>query len=156
MDFIKSMKWIHFPAIQILKIYPNSEMYHLAVANGVSRAAIAASVDLAYHEVPETLPFSKAFTREYQARVMEEYILDKERLLHVLPYQMQTLTEDELVQKYNSYLPMEINCFTDILQLADTSLARLGETRLLPAGYMTAPDFTQKMAKYFPAQEKDP
>jgi radical SAM superfamily enzyme YgiQ (UPF0313 family) len=155
MDFLKACKWIHFPAIQVLKIYPNSDMYQLAVANGVSEAAINASVDLAYHEIPETLPFSKAFTREYQARIMDEYILSRERLLHVLPYQMKALTEDELVQKYDSYLPMSINSFSDILRLSNISQKELGGTGLLPANYMAAPGFSEKMRTYFPPQSKE-
>ena len=48
-----------------------------------------------------------------------EYFLKKERLLNVLPYQMKVLTEDELVQKYNSYLPIDIKTFDDLLKFTN-------------------------------------
>ena len=83
-------------------------MCRLALANGVSMKSIESSVNLAYHELPETLPFSKEFTRLYQARFMNEYMQSKERLLHLLPYQVKTLGQEELIEKYDSYFPQEI------------------------------------------------
>ncbi|MCP4216936.1 MAG: AMP-binding protein, partial [bacterium] len=36
LDFIKSFKWLHFPYVHILKIYPNTDMATLAIENGIS------------------------------------------------------------------------------------------------------------------------
>jgi tRNA A37 methylthiotransferase MiaB len=65
MEFLESLKWVHFPNLHILKIYPNTDMFKLALDNGISEALIQRSANLAYHELPETLPFSKHFVREY-------------------------------------------------------------------------------------------
>ncbi len=114
-SMLKSFKWVHFPNLNILKIYPDTEISKLALENGVSAERIRRSSNLAFHEIPDTLPFSKQFAREYQTRYMSEYFLDKERILKVLPHQMKILNEEELVKKYDSYLPTGINCFNDIL-----------------------------------------
>ncbi|HLP62306.1 MAG TPA: condensation domain-containing protein, partial [Candidatus Deferrimicrobium sp.] len=153
-EFLKDLKWVHFPNLNILKIYPNTEMYRLARENGIGENVIQRSVNLAYHELPDTLPFSKAFVKEYQTRFMNEYLLSKERLLHVLPYQMKTLTGDELVQKYNSYLPVDIKSFADIIECAGITREELGDIELLPADHMAAPDFGEKTGRHFPAKER--
>lgn len=118
LSFIKDIKWIHFPYIHILKIFPNTEMEEFALEHGVSKQDIMASKDRAFHELPETLPFPKSFTRKYQANFMNDYFLNKERLKHVLPVQMQVLSEDALAQKYNAYLPVEIKGVKDVAQFA--------------------------------------
>ncbi|MCP4219613.1 MAG: AMP-binding protein, partial [bacterium] len=62
------------------------------------------------------LPFDKRFTLNYQASFLNEYFLSPERLKHVLPFQVRALTEREVVEKYDSYLPTEIGSFDDLLQ----------------------------------------
>ncbi|MCP4148133.1 MAG: radical SAM protein, partial [bacterium] len=94
LDFIKSIKWLHFPYIHILKIYPNTEMEEFALEHGVSKDDILRSKDLAFHELPDTLPYPKSFTRQYQADFLNNYFLSQERLRHVLPVQMQVLSEE--------------------------------------------------------------
>jgi amino acid adenylation domain-containing protein len=118
LDFIKSIKWLHFPYIHILKIFPNTEMEEFALEQGVSKENIMASKDRAFHELPETLPFPKSFTRKYQAGFLNDYFLSKERLTHVLPHQMKIMSETALAQKYNAYLPVEINSIEDIINFA--------------------------------------
>ena len=53
--------------------------------------------------VTNTLPFKKEFTDRYKLRFLKEYVLNKERLLKVLPVQMKHFTENELDQRYKSY-----------------------------------------------------
>jgi amino acid adenylation domain-containing protein len=131
LDFIKDIKWLHFPYIHILKIFPNTEMEAFALAQGVSKEDIMISRDRAFHELPETLPFPKSFTRKYQANFMNEYFLNKERLKQVLPVQMRILSEDALAQKYNAYLPVEIKGVKDV-------------TRFAQPGDLNLPDFKEK------------
>ena len=88
-------------------------MYKFALDNGISQESIDRSSYLAYHEIPDTLPFTKEFTREYQTLFLEKYFFNKERVKFVLPFQMKVLSEDELVQKYDSYLPTKISSFKD-------------------------------------------
>jgi amino acid adenylation domain-containing protein/non-ribosomal peptide synthase protein (TIGR01720 family) len=116
LNFIKSVKWLHFPYIHILKIFPNTEMETFALEQGISREDIMRSRDRAFHELPETLPFPKSFTRKYQSDFMNNYFLNPERLKQVLPVQMNILTEEALAQKYNAYLPAEIKNIKDILE----------------------------------------
>jgi amino acid adenylation domain-containing protein len=154
LEYIKSLKWLHFPYIHILNIYPNSLMARIAMENGVSEEAILRSADLAYHELPETLPFPKEFTRRYQAEFLNEYFLNKQRLLGVLPQQMKVLTEDELVQKYNSYLPMEIASIEDLLGVANIEPSEL-KTDYLPSDYGVVPDLDKKIKAAFPKPEPE-
>jgi amino acid adenylation domain-containing protein len=148
LDFIKSIRWLHFPYIHILNIYPMSDMAKIAVQHGISREAIERSADLAYHELPETLPFPGSFTRQYQSGFLNEYFLSRERLLSVLPYQMRVLTEDELVQKYSSYLPMEITSFPQFLDYAGIAREEL-DAAFLPDDYGVVPGFNKKLDAHF-------
>jgi amino acid adenylation domain-containing protein len=154
-EFLEKQKWIHFPNLNILKIFPNTDMYRLAKENGVTDEAIACSTHLRYHELPETLPFSKSFIRKFQAAFVNEYLFSKERLKSVLPYQLKVFTEDELIQKYDSYLPMKINSFPDVLQSLGLSPGDLGEISFLQEDHMSAPDFSQKIARFFPVKKEN-
>lgn len=118
LDFIKGIKWLHFPYIHILKIFPNTEMEAFALDHGISKESILLSRDRAFHELPETLPFPKSFTRQYQAHFLNEYFLSGERLEKVLPVQMEILSEAALAQKYNAYLPVEIRKVEDVVDFA--------------------------------------
>ena len=152
LDYIKNLKWVHFPYIHILNIYPNSAMAEIAMQHGISKEAIQRSADIAYHELPETLPFPKHFTKKYQSEFVSQYFMSKERLLAVLPQQMQVLTEDELVQKYNSYLPVDIHTFSDLLNYAGISRQEIsGE--FLPRDFGVVPDFNEKLQKHFTKKE---
>jgi amino acid adenylation domain-containing protein len=148
LDFIKSIKWVHFPYIHVLNIYPRSDMAKIAMQHGISKEAIERSADLAYHELPETLPFPGSFTRRYQTEFLNEYFLSKERLLAVLPYQMKVLTEDELVQKYNSYLPTGMSSFSQLLDYVGISREQL-KAEFLPEDYGVVPGFNKKLDAHF-------
>ncbi|MGD2085545.1 MAG: amino acid adenylation domain-containing protein [Candidatus Aminicenantes bacterium] len=126
MDFIKSLKWVHFPYVNVLKIYHNTDMEKLALENGISREAMARSEHMAWHELSTTLPFERSFSTKYQFDFLNEYVLSKDRLLQVLPYQVQLLNEDEFIQKYDSYLPTDIKCLADFLEFTGLTEQDLG------------------------------
>jgi amino acid adenylation domain-containing protein/non-ribosomal peptide synthase protein (TIGR01720 family) len=155
LDFLMSLKWVHFPYIHILHIFPNTEMEKLALENEVSPEALAKSHELAFHELPDTLPFEKSFTLEYQSRFLSEYFLSKERLLHVLPHQMKALSEDEILQKYNSYLPVKFNSFADLLQFLKIEEDELSTTRCLDEETFAVSDMNEKLRNAFPSEEPD-
>ncbi|MCP4156256.1 MAG: AMP-binding protein [bacterium] len=155
-EFLKTIKWIHFPNLNILKIFPNTDMYGLAIENGVSKKAIEDSTNFAFHELPETLPFPKKFTRQYQARFLDEYFLLKERMLHVLPQQVKHFSEAALVGKYDSYLPADIRTFDDILEIAGITREEIGDITLKKDADLQELKFNEKMAKHYPVQEKSP
>jgi len=150
LDFIKSLKYLHFPYVHILRIHSNTVMEKLAIESGISPKSIKRSRGLFYHELPDTLPFDRGFTLKYQSMFFNEYFLSRERLLHVLPYQMKALCEDEIIQKYNSYLPTPIHCFSDLLEFLDIKEEELGTGEFADESKFSVPDLNEKLAKSFP------
>jgi len=150
LEFIKSHKWIHFPLINILKIFPNTDIYQLALENNISKESIESSLQLNFHELPHTLPFKKSFTFKYQSDFFNEYFLKKERLLHVLPYQMKVLTEEDLVRMYRSYFPGKIKNKTDLFQFLGIKQEELGVQRCMDEKTVVVPEFNRKIKAYYP------
>ena len=79
LDFIFSMKWVHFPYTHIVRIFPGTDLEKFALEHGVNKGAINEAIDKSYHEVAPTLPFKKEFTDKYKLRFLKDYILNKER-----------------------------------------------------------------------------
>jgi radical SAM superfamily enzyme YgiQ (UPF0313 family) len=152
LEVVRSFKWLHFPYLNLLRIYANTGMEKIALENGISLAAIKRSETLAWHEISETLPFAKTFTYKCQSDLLHNYILAKDRLLHVLPYQMQVLTEDEMVQKYNSYLPGEIKCFDDILKFCGIEAEELKTQKCADEESLTVTGLKKKLKEISPGK----
>ncbi len=155
-EFIKSIKWLHFPYFHILKVYPNTDMADLAMENGISSDLIAESVSMAYHELPNTLPFEHSFTKKIQAELLENYILNKERLLHVLPHQMRVLTKNELVQKYDSYLPIDIKNYDELLKYLNVSEQELSGIKPAEESCYEIENYNLKLANTFGKHKSNP
>jgi len=153
LDFLKNLKWIHFPHINILKIYFNTDMAMVALENGIPKEAIVNSENLAFHEIPNTLPFDNSFTNMYQADYLNNYFLSKERLLSVLPHQMRVLTEDNIVKKYSTYFPTEFKKFNDLLQTIGISVDELDADSCLKEGAFSVPGLYRKMKTHFPVKK---
>jgi amino acid adenylation domain-containing protein len=156
--FIKSIEWLDFPYIHLVRIYPNTRMEQLAIENGVSREAIVDSEHVAFHEWTPTIPFAKSFTSNYQAEFLNDYFLSTERLLKVLPRQMRVLTEEDMVQKYHSYLSVDIKSLDDLLRFVglsrdDLSFPEATGSPLDEA--LCVPDLNLKMRNCFPAARPD-
>lgn len=117
LDFLKSLKWIHFPYLSFLIIYANTKMAELAVQYGMSRKEIFEGEKYTFSELPRVFPFDKSFSSAYKTRFLNEYFLLKERLIQVFPYQMNVFTQEEIVQRYDSYLPTSIETIDDLLKL---------------------------------------
>ncbi len=118
LDFILSMKWVHFPYTHIVRIFPGTDLEKFAIEHGVGVNAINESIDQSYHVVTDTLPFRKEFTEKYKLKFLRDYVLNKERLLKVLPIQMKHFTENELDQRYKSYFPSKVNGLRDVIKIA--------------------------------------
>lgn len=149
MNYIKSLKWIDFPYMHILKIYPNTPMASLAIKYGVSEEDIKKSNDLGYHELPETLPFSKIFVKKCQSDFLNSYFLNKERLNTVLYKQAKIMTEQEMIQKYDSYLPIKIQTLSDIENLAGT-----GKIQCVPEERYHVEELNRKISSISPKKKK--
>ncbi|HWR60357.1 MAG TPA: condensation domain-containing protein, partial [Clostridia bacterium] len=125
----------------------------LAVENGISKEAIEHSVDTAYHDAAETIPFSYEFTKRYQTEFLMDYFLNKERLLKVLPLQMKILTENELVQKYNSYLPWEITSLKDLLNHAELRKSELESFDFIREDFFKVAGLNKGIQDNFPVKK---
>ena len=63
LDFIKNTKYIHFPYMFNVRVFPGTELEHFALENGVSKELIEDSQDMTYEEGSPTIPFSRDFTK---------------------------------------------------------------------------------------------
>ncbi|NVO09471.1 MAG: AMP-binding protein [Bacteroidales bacterium] len=153
-NFIKESKWLHFPYINIVRIYSNTEMEKLALQHGISKEAIYRSEKLAFNELPDTLPFSKNFSLKMQTVFLNDYFISKERLLNVLPYQMKFFSEIELTQKYDTYLPVKVNTINDLLSFAQIEPQELPSVNMVANDHMLLPDINARLQKVFPKKQK--
>tara|TARA_B100000963_G_scaffold354992_1_gene372446 strand:+ start:1519 stop:3189 length:1671 start_codon:yes stop_codon:yes gene_type:complete len=149
LDFIFSMKWIHFPYTHIVRIFPGTDLEKFAIDHGVNKAAINEAIDKSYHEVAPTLPFPREFTEKYKLKFLKEYVLNKERLLKVLPVQMKHFTEDELNQRYSSYFVSRINGLKDVLKMAGIKDEQL-KIKCLDEKEIKIPNLKENIKKNFP------
>ena len=74
LDFIFSMKWVHFPYTHIVRIFPGTDLEKFALDHGVARSAINESIDKSYHQVTPTLPFDRKFTEKYKLSFLKDYV----------------------------------------------------------------------------------
>ena len=149
LDFILSMKWVHFPYTHIVRIFPGTDLEKFALNHGVGKAVINESIDKSYHEVSPTLPFSNEFTEKYKLKFLKDYVLNKERLLKVLPIQMKHFTEDELNQRYSSYFVSRIKGLKDVLKMAGIKNDEL-EIKCLSEKEVELPNLHKNIKKMFP------
>jgi len=152
LNFIKNMKWVHFPYVHVVRIFPGTDLEKFALNHGVPRKAINESIDKSYHEVTPTLPFTKEFTEKYKLSFLKDYVLNKERLLKVLPIQMKHFTEDELNQKYSSYFPKRIKKLADVLKIARIKEDEL-KIQCLDEKDIKVPNLKEKINKQFPKKK---
>jgi amino acid adenylation domain-containing protein len=155
LDFVKSLKWLHFPYFNILRIYPNTDMEKLAIDNGISREAILESEELGWHELPTTLPFDREFTLKCQTEFVNEYFCSRERLLSVLPHQMRIMNEAQILQKYNSYLIIDLKSFDELLDFFGITRGELAAD-FSSAGDDGLPGIDEKLRNHFHAEPAEP
>jgi amino acid adenylation domain-containing protein len=117
--FVKSIQWLHFPAFNTVKIYPGTEMARIALENGATPEQIRQGADKAYHELPAFLPFSHSFARRLQTRYLNEYFLLPQRLDAVIKTQKKQLSAEEIIEKYEDYLPGGIRNYPEITRRID-------------------------------------
>jgi len=153
LNFIKSIKWIDFPYLHNVRIFPGTELEQFALEVGIPREMIDGSQDMSYHEFAPTLPFPAEFTRAVRASFLHDYVLNKDRLLNIIPHQLEQFSEDELNQKYNSYFPSpKIKTLDDVLKLARIKRTDLRSYTPFAEESVRIPDLKTKLKKYFPVQ----
>ena len=155
LDFIKSLKWIHFPYLLTVRAFPNTELERFARKHGISDEIIKKSQDLSYEDVATSLVFSQDFTKGVKTLFLKDYVLNKERLLSVLPYQMKSFCEDELDQKYNSYFPSRVKNLNDLLKLARIKRSELNGNKCVEEKNLMVPNINSKIKEKFPKIKKN-
>lgn len=117
-DFIKDIKWIHFAQLHNVRIFPGSPIEKIALENNVTPEQIEESLTMPYHMIPTTSPFDHSFSKRLRLDFVRNYVMNQERLKYVLHKQLEICTEHELLFKYKSYFPSQVNNLDDILRLA--------------------------------------
>jgi len=157
LNFIKSIKWLDFPYLHNVRIFPGTELESYALEVGVPKELIEQSQDMSYHEFAPSLPFPAEFTRAVRASFLHDYVLNKERLLSIIPHQLEQFTEDELDQKYNSYFPSpKIKTLNDVLKLARIKREDLRPLTVFDEETVRIPNLRSKLKEFFPPRpERD-
>jgi len=153
LKYIKSIRWIHFVYLHNVIIFPGTELERFALESGVARELIRQSQAMNYHEIPSTLPFSQDFTRRVRTMFLRDYVLNKERLLHILPYQLEQFSEDELNQKYSSYFPKKINSLNDLLSLVRIESSELTPSKRFDENQYRVPGLNPRIREKFTSAE---
>ena len=99
--------------------------------------------------------FSQDFTKGVKTLFLKDYVLNKERLLSVLPYQMKSFCEDELDQKYNSYFPSRVKNLNDLLKLARIKRSELNGNKCVEEKNLMVPNINSKIKEKFPKIKKN-
>jgi radical SAM superfamily enzyme YgiQ (UPF0313 family) len=154
LNFIKKIKWIHFPFLFTVRIFPGTELEQFALEQGVDQELINEAQDLPFEDHSPTIPFSERFTNRIRTIFIREYILSKERLLHILPHQMRLFSEDELNQKYNGYFLNKIKTLDDLLKLVKIDRSELETQKCLDESKIEIPDLKKKIEAKYPATVK--
>ena len=155
LDFIKSLKWIHFPYLLTVRAFPNTEIEKFAREQGVPDDVIKKSQDLSYEDTAPSLTFSQDFTKGVKTIFLKDYVLNKERLLSVLPHQMKNFCEDELNQKYSSYFPTKVKTLDDLLKLARIKRSELTTQTFLDEKKLIVPNLNSNIQKKFKPIKKN-
>lgn len=116
-DFVKSIKWLHFAQLHNVRIFPGSLLEQIALENGVTSEQIEESLTMPYHLIPTTIQLDKDFSRKIRLDFTKNYIFNKDRLKYVLSKQIEVYNESELIYKYKTIFPTHINTLDDILKL---------------------------------------
>jgi len=154
LNFIKELKWVHFPYLLTVRAFPNTEIEKFAREQGVPEDVIKKSQDLSYEDTAPSLTFSQDFTKAVKTMFLKDYVLNKDRLRSVLPNQFKYFCEDELNQKYNSYFPRQVNNIDDLLRLARIKRTELGEIKFVDESDLKIPEINTKFIEHFPKQKK--
>ncbi len=154
LNFIKELKWIHFPYLLTVRAFPNTEIEKFAKEQGIPEDIIKKSQDLSYEDTAPSLTFSQDFTKAVKTMFLKDYVLNKERLLSVLPNQFKYFCEDELNQKYNSYFPRQVNNIDDLLRIARIKKSEIGEIKCVDENTLKVPEINSKFIKQFPKKQK--
>ncbi|MCG8670719.1 MAG: radical SAM protein [Pseudomonadales bacterium] len=151
LHYIQSIKWIDFPYLHNVRIFPGTELEEFALEVGIPRELIESSQDMSYHENAPTLPFTSEFTKMVRMKFVKDYVLNRDRLLSVIPKQLEQFSEDELNQKYNSYFPNKrITTLNDVLRIAKIDRSEVQPEKPFDESWVKVDNLNEKLKTAFP------
>ena len=103
---INDMPMVHFPYLNMVKLYEGTPIYQTAIEMGYNPDSIEKSLNDSYDRFQQpVMPLNEKFVNRMRRKLVKNHILRKERLQHVLPIQRMHFPESELERKYGTYLP---------------------------------------------------
>jgi len=102
-DFVMQWDEICFPYLNVLNFFPGTEVYDDAMAAGHA-LEIADTLGGAHQLAGIDVEMIRAIKVDF----LRNYFLRRSRLEKVIPIQRKYLREDELLEKYKAYLPMNL------------------------------------------------
>jgi len=112
-DFLMQWDEICFPYLNVLNAFPGTEIYDKMIAAGSNEEEIKEAFGSGYsksgHEVVESVKFD----------FLKNYFLRRDRLKKAITIQRKFLREDELLYKYKTYLPGNLDRFQTLDELVE-------------------------------------
>jgi radical SAM superfamily enzyme YgiQ (UPF0313 family) len=103
---LNEMPMVHFPYLNMVKLYEGTPLYQRAIEKGYSPNAIDRSLNDSYDQYQESvMPLSEKLVNRMRRKLLKNHIMNRDRLQYVLPIQRMLFSETELQRKYRTYLP---------------------------------------------------
>ncbi len=103
---LDKMPKVHFPYLNMVKLYEGTPLYQRAIEKGYNPESIDRSLSDSYDRYQQAvMPISEKLVNTMRRRLIKNHIMNKKRLQYVLPIQRMLFSEKELVRKYRTYLP---------------------------------------------------
>ena len=156
MEFIHSIRWIDFPQMNTVRVFPGSELESVALAHGCTREQIEASMAGNFLTPDAGLAFGASFGSMLRSKLLKGYYLNRERLLTRLPHQMACYTERELDSFYKQHFRSErIKGVRDVLKLARIDPEILDRHRFRSEEELRVENLGEKLRSLYPRQAKE-
>ncbi len=150
LDFMRSIKWIDWPYLHNVRIFPGTEIEVFALEQGIPKEIIKKSQDMSYHEHAETLPFTKEFTNGVKTKFLMDCVINKKKLLERIPQQLKIFTREELDQKIDAYyVGSRIKNLDDLLKVAKIKPSELNIESCVKKEDILVKDLDKKLKKLF-------
>ena len=109
-EFLKQFKHIIIPLFFSVKYYPNTEIYDLAIEQGIKIENIEDAYAETYHDVRHsgTPLISKKDFMDIYFKFLKEVFLSKERLHNAIEIQKKFLSEQEILDVYSIFFRKKI------------------------------------------------
>ncbi len=103
---LDKMPNVHFPYLNMVKLYEGTPLYQRAIEKGYNPDSIDRSLNDSYDRYQQAvMPFNEKLINKMRRRLLRNHIMNKKRLQYVLPIQRMLFSETELQRKYRTYLP---------------------------------------------------